>query len=62
MKYSLVLSEEASKDTLEASAWYDQVRVGLGSEFLSELEFSLLSVQENPFAKAQKSKPYRIAF
>lgn len=42
------LRPEAEADLREASEWYDGRKVGLGNEFLAEVERSLTLIQENP--------------
>jgi toxin ParE1/3/4 len=48
MSLGLRLRPEAEADLREASLWYDGRRVGLGDEFLIEIERSLTLIQENP--------------
>jgi hypothetical protein len=61
MNYTVAFSEAAFNDILEATLWYNRIQFGVGDEFVSELEFSIAFIRENPFAKAEKSKRYRIA-
>ncbi len=48
MKQKLILRQEAERDLTEAHAWYEEKVPGLGSDFLSVVEQTLESIQENP--------------
>ena len=48
MSYKLILRQEAERDLVEASKWYEEKVPGLGTDFLAVIERSLESIQENP--------------
>ncbi len=49
MKYQLKFTDEAKQDIKRASIWYNNKRKKLGIEFLSNVEFILPTLQQNPF-------------
>jgi plasmid stabilization system protein ParE len=49
MTYKVTLKADAEQDLLDALAWYDQQRPGLGSELLAEVEVVLDRISENPY-------------
>jgi plasmid stabilization system protein ParE len=48
MSAGLRLRPEAEADLQEASRWYESQRIGLGDEFLLEVEQGLTRIQETP--------------
>ncbi len=50
MKYKLVIKPEAEKDLIETFQWYEQKRIGLGHDFLLQIDAGLRFIQNNPFA------------
>ena len=48
MKYRLVVRPEADTDVLEAEAWYEQQRAGLGREFLKAVREAMARLPCNP--------------
>jgi hypothetical protein len=45
---TLALSREAEEDLLEASAWYQEQREGLGIEFLAATDEMFRRIEERP--------------
>jgi plasmid stabilization system protein ParE len=48
MNLDLVVEPAAEQDILQAYRWYEDRRVGLGPEFLAELELAFDRTLENP--------------
>lgn len=48
MKFEVRLSEEAEEDMFESYVWYEQKKIGLGDEFLSEIQNSLTFLINSP--------------
>ncbi len=48
MNLSLRFLPEVAEEVKETQAWYESQRLGLGDEFLAQLSFSLLQVQDRP--------------
>lgn len=48
MTYSLVVRPEVDADLLEAEAWYNAKRPGLGDRFLQAVRTAIESLAENP--------------
>ena len=48
MPVELVVALEAEADTLEAYAWYERRRAGLGEEFLSSVDACMESIRRQP--------------
>ena len=44
----LTVRPEAERDALDAGSWYEGERVGLGSEFLTELRATFSRIEEGP--------------
>jgi plasmid stabilization system protein ParE len=61
MKYAVEFRKEALQDILEAIAWYENHREGLGDEFFISLENSKHLIEQNPLQFAQKYKGIRKA-
>ncbi len=49
MKYLVEFRVEAQKDILEATAWYEKNREGLGDEFLIAVENEKHFIEQNPY-------------
>jgi hypothetical protein len=60
MGHSLVFKEEAIQDIAEAFDWYQNKRIGLGVEFLNEVEDFCIRITQNP-EQYPKHKDQRIA-
>ncbi|WP_373521389.1 type II toxin-antitoxin system RelE/ParE family toxin [Aquiflexum sp.] len=58
ISYNYRLSEEAEWDVYESFLWYENQRLGLGEEFLEELELAENAITSNPegFAFRYKKK------
>ena len=61
MSYTIEFRTEARQDILEAVAWYEKVRKGLGNEFLVAIENELHFIEENPYYHKEKYKGIRKA-
>jgi plasmid stabilization system protein ParE len=61
MNYRLIVRPEAEADLAEAAEWYEERRVGLGVEFISEIGAKLTAIQENPFMFPKVHKEARRA-
>jgi len=48
MTYSYELTSEASEDVFESYLWYEKQKLGLGEEFLEELDRCKESILLNP--------------
>ncbi len=60
--YSLLISDEAYFDILDAFLWYETVREGLGKDFELCLEAGLNVLTRNPKQFQVKYKKIRVAF
>ena len=47
---TIVLRRTAERDLEQATAWYEQQRAGLGSEFMDSVRERLSGISENPEA------------
>jgi hypothetical protein len=61
MTLRLVVKEDAVQDMAEAVEWYERQRLGLGAEFLNEVEecFSKIIAHPNRFPKNLKASALR---
>ena len=59
MAYKLEIRPLATMEILEAFDWYDLQRVGLGVEFLDELDTFYKSLLRNPSSYGYHDKPVR---
>ena len=59
MAFRLEIRSLATIEILEAYDWYELQRVGLGAEFLNELENFYTSLQRNPSSYGFYNKPVR---
>lgn len=59
--FRLVVRPEAESDIDAAYLWYEEQRVGLGAEFLEEIEAGLERVAANPVIYAHIEGPVRRA-
>jgi toxin ParE1/3/4 len=59
--YNLKVSTLATVEILETFDWYETRKVGLGLDFLNELEYIFLQVQKNPKTFSFYEKPVRQA-
>lgn len=46
--YQVIIQEEANDDMINAYGWYEEQRVGLGEEMLSEIDQSLQKLAQHP--------------
>ncbi len=61
MKFLVEFRIEAQKDILEAIAWYEKNRAGLGDEFLIAIENEKHFIEQNPYYYEDKYKGIRRA-
>jgi len=59
MSYSLVLSERALNDLVEAWEWYDYKQEGLGDKFKATIYKSLNTIKLNPEIGTIRKRSYR---
>ena len=48
MSLPIALHQAASAEFIEASAWYEDKRLGLGIEFITEIDRCILRASDNP--------------
>ena len=48
MKYSVIVRPEAEADLKEAFSWYDDNRIGLGYDFLLQIDAGINFIKRNP--------------
>ena len=48
MKYTLIIRPEAETDLNEAFSWYEEKRIGLGYDFLLQIDASIRFIERNP--------------
>jgi len=60
--YSLLLSDEAYYDILDAYLWYESARDGLGKDFELCLEAEINRLLKNPLQYQVQYKKIRIAY
>lgn len=48
MSFNIVLTDEARQDEIEAYSYYENIRPGLGEEFLTTIESYFHNLTENP--------------
>ena len=61
MKYQVDFRKEALKDILEAVAWYEERREGLGDELFIAIENEKHFIETNPYHYEDKYKGIRKA-
>jgi plasmid stabilization system protein ParE len=61
MAAELIIAPEAEFDLVEAYAWYEKRRVGLGEEFLSSVDACVSSICRQPEMYTQVHEAYRRA-
>ena len=59
--YALIIRPTAETDAYQAAGWYNNIRKGLGDEFLSSLESKLETIKKNPFQFSRIHKDIRRA-
>jgi plasmid stabilization system protein ParE len=59
MAAELVIAPDAELDIVEAYAWYEERRLGLGEEFLSSLDAGIQSVIRHPEKHLRAYGTYR---
>ena len=62
MKYSLLVSDEAYLDILNAFLWYESARDGLGKDFELCLEAEMNRIIKKPLQFRAKYKKIRVAY
>ncbi|MDO9548457.1 MAG: type II toxin-antitoxin system RelE/ParE family toxin [Candidatus Marinimicrobia bacterium] len=48
MKYTVIVRPEAEEDLKGAFSWYEDTRVGLGNDFLLQVDAGLNFIKRNP--------------
>lgn len=59
MKHNLIIGPEAEEDLTSAFQWYEDKRLGLGYDFLLQVEASLKFIGRNPAIYAIRYKETR---
>jgi len=62
LKYSLLFSDEANYDIIDAFLWYEEARSGLGKDFELCLEAEINRISRNPLQYPIQYKKIRIAY
>jgi plasmid stabilization system protein ParE len=50
MSHRLNIRPEAEADVVEAALWYEQQNLGLGEEFVTEVDQAIRRILENPLS------------
>jgi toxin ParE1/3/4 len=53
MNYMLIFTTESQEDLREGFLWYEEKRVGLGTDFMLAIKATVRSIERNPFAYAK---------
>src|ERR1700687_3209547 len=61
MTFKIILRPEAEADLSKTYLWYDEIRPGLGRDFLRSVDASLASAQRYPFSFPRTHKQIRRA-
>ncbi len=61
-EYTLLVSDEAYSDILDAYLWYESAREGLGKDFELCLEAEINRILSHPFQYQVQYKKIRIAY
>ncbi len=61
MSYNVILQSGAESDIESAYVWYENVKIGLGEQFLNELVVYYEKLMHNPIAFKWVNKNYRQA-
>lgn len=59
MSYEVIFKEEANYDVLEAHNWYESRRIGLGDDFLNELEEFVKVLETDPQIYQERKHNWR---
>jgi plasmid stabilization system protein ParE len=59
MRYDLVITKEANKDTLETFRWYEDKAFGLGKRFEIALDDAYDLLEDTPNSFQLKEEPFR---
>ncbi len=62
MSRTLVVKEEAARETIESYLWYETRAEGLGESFLEELDSCYFRILQNPEAFQKQYKSFRHAY
>lgn len=54
MKWKVVARPQAEDDIIEAAAWFDMQRAGLGDEFITELLAAFDALESNPLLNCRR--------
>ncbi|MFH1066995.1 MAG: type II toxin-antitoxin system RelE/ParE family toxin [bacterium] len=61
MKYSLIIHPRAEADLAKTFLWYESKGVGLGSQFIYNVEAAVAFISRHPLALRKYYKEYRRA-
>ena len=59
MKYSLVLTENASQDIIDAALWEEERHTGLGKKLLTRIDQTIDQICKSPFGYASRHRNTR---
>lgn len=59
MKYKVIITPEAENDLKEAFSWYEDKRLGLGYDFLLQVDAGLRFIERNPEVHSSEYKGER---
>lgn len=59
MKYKVIIRPEAENDLKEAFSWYEDKRLGLGYDFLLQVDAALRFIERNPEIHSSEYKETR---
>jgi len=62
VKYCVIVSPEAENDLKEIFSWYEDNRIGLGYDFLLQVDAGINFVKRNPEIHPIKRFPYKIIY
>lgn len=60
--HTLIVSDEAYLDILDAFTWYESIKNGLGGEFEKSIEHSFSTIVRNPDSVQKRYRNVRVAF
>ncbi len=59
MSYKVIVRPEAEMDLKEAFSWYEDKRLGLGYDFLLQVDAGFKFIERNPYVFQQEHKETR---
>ena len=57
--YQVILYLKAQQELAKSFAWYEKQKIGLGEEFIHQIEIDLNLIAENPKHYPKKGRKYR---